>query len=101
MARLDVYSRPGGSGSRFLLEVQADLLWRLATRAVVPLVPADTFRAIVPDLNPVFEVNGERVVMLTQAIATIPSRDLRNRVANLTSAHDAVVRALDLLLVGF
>lgn len=101
MARLDVYSRPAGSESQFLLEVQADLLWRLATRAVVPLVSANTFRAIIPELNPVFEVNGERVVMLTQAIATVPSRDLRNRVANLISARDAVVRALDILLVGF
>ncbi len=40
-------------------------------------------------------------MMLTQAIASIPMRELKRAVANLTADHDRITRALDILLVGF
>ncbi|HEY1932061.1 MAG TPA: CcdB family protein [Acetobacteraceae bacterium] len=100
MARLDVYRSPGRAGIGYVLDVQADLLSSLATRTVVLLVPESNIRAVVRDLNPVFEIDGQRNVMLTQAIATVPLRELRHRVASLSQHHDAILRALDILLTG-
>ncbi|WP_318012467.1 MULTISPECIES: CcdB family protein [unclassified Mesorhizobium] len=40
MARYDLYRNAGGSG--YLVDVQSDLLERLNTRVVIPLMPPDT-----------------------------------------------------------
>ena len=48
-----------------------------------------------------FEIGGKRHVMVTQAIASIPGRELKRAVASLAEEHDRVTRALDTLLVGF
>ncbi len=101
MARLDVHPLAGSSGPSYVLDVQADLLRTLATRAVVPLVPEAHDFPLLRDLNPVFELDGERFVMLTQAIATVPTSFLRPPVTSFLRHHDAVVRALDTLLLGF
>lgn len=92
---------PGKSRSGYVLDVQADLLSHLATRTVVPLLPERTAPRPIDDLNPVFEIDGERHVMVTQAIASIPGSELKRSVATLTAEHDKIVRALDTLLLGF
>ena len=56
MARFDVYANRGGLG--FLLDVQADLIARLNTRMVVPLLPLDAAPTPATRLNPIFEVLG-------------------------------------------
>ncbi|MBV9654140.1 MAG: CcdB family protein [Acetobacteraceae bacterium] len=101
MARLDVHSMPSKAAAGFVLDVQADLLSHLATRAVVPLLPEEVAPKPIGELNPVFEIRGQRLVMLTQAIAAIPGRELKGIVASLANEHDRVTRALDILLVGF
>jgi len=101
MARLDVHPMPGKGKDGYLLDVQADLLSHLATRTVVPLLPEEAAPKPISELNPVFEVRGKRHVMLTQAIASVPGRELKRAVASLTGQHDAVTRALDILLLGF
>lgn len=101
MARLDVYLMPGKSGHGYVVDVQARLLDHLVTRAVVPLVPQAAAPPPIRDINPVFDIAGEPHVLLTQAIASIPARELRRSVASLEREHDQVTRALDILLVGF
>ena len=101
MARLDVYPMPGSAGRGYVIDVQAPVLNHLATRTVVPLVPAAQSPPPIRDLNPVFEIEGEPHVLVTQAIASIPARELRRSVASLDHCHDAVTRALDFLLTGF
>ena len=101
MARLDVYRIGRSAGSALVVDVQANLLASLGTHAVVPLVPEAGFIAVLRDLNPVFEVRGERLVMLTQAVATVPTSSLRRPIASLDDHHDAILRALDILLLGF
>lgn len=102
MPRLDVH-RIALSGSRegYVLDVQADLLTHLATRTVVPLLPEATAPPPIADLNPIVEIDGTRHVMVTQAIASVPTRELKGVVASLSPRHDAVTRALDTLLIGF
>lgn len=101
MSRLDVHPMPGKGRDGYVLDIQADLLSHLSTRVVVPLLPENAAPKPISDLNPVFEVRGERHVMVTQAIASIPGRELKRAVGSLTDQHDAVTRALDTLLLGF
>jgi toxin CcdB len=108
MARLDVYPMPGKSGPMsdnsghiYILDVQAELLSQLHTRAVVPLLPLADAPASIKELDPVFEIDGEPHVMVTQPIASIPAKELRGTVASLGRHHDEVTRALDILLLGF
>ncbi len=101
MARLDIYPLPGTSRPGYVLDVQADLLTHLASRAVGPLLPVDDAPQPIRDLNPAFDIEGDTLVMITQAIASIPARELRRPVASLVREHDRITRAQDVLLVGF
>jgi toxin CcdB len=100
MARLGVYSMPG-KGVGYVVDVQADLLSHLVTRTVIPLLPEDAAPKPISDLNPIFQIGGKRHVLLTQAIASIPRRELRQPLASLAEHHDSITRALDILLIGF
>ena len=101
MARLDVHPMPGRAPAGYVLNVQADLLAHLATRIVVPLLPEDAAPKPISELNPIFEIGGKRHVMITQAIASVPARELKRAVASLVQEHERVTRALDTLLIGF
>jgi len=99
MARFDVY-RPK-DGNELLLDCQADALDELDSRFVVPLLPAAAFRKTFVRLNPIFEIEGEAVVMVTQSAATIPVRSIGRRVTSLSGEHRAIMNALDMLLAGY
>ncbi|OEJ68500.1 CcdB family protein [Magnetovibrio blakemorei] len=99
MARFDVYRHPEGAG--YLLDVQADVLAQLNTRVVVPLmVPRD---APLPAarLNPVFEVEGQQVVMVTQFLAAVPSMLLAQPMASLAVRDMEIINAVDMVFQGF
>lgn len=98
MARLDVYDN-GANG--YLLDVQADIVYRLNTRLIVPLIPPGTAPLPAGRLNPVFEIEGRDYVMVTQYLASMPTKALGRRVANLRAEHDTVVAALDMIFLGF
>lgn len=100
MPRLDVYPTPG-RGSGYVVDVQAGLLDELATRAVIPLLPSATASPPLRELNPVFDIEGTPHVLLTQAIASVPARDLRRPVASLARERDVITRALDILFLGY
>jgi toxin CcdB len=98
MARFHLYANAEGAG--YLLDVQANLLDRLNTRVVVPLLPEDTAPRPAKVLNPVFEVAGVRHVMATQFLAAVPRRLLGEEVADLNAQAHEIVSALDCLFQG-
>lgn len=98
MARLDVYATARG---RYVLDVQASLLDHLHTRVVVPLIAVAEAPPRIRELNPLFEIDGNPHVMVTQALATMPRNELRRPVQSLDAHHDEITRALDILLMGF
>ncbi len=100
MARFDVYAMTG-QRSFFLLDVQADLLDRLDTRVVVPLFPEKEAPPPIATLNPVFDIQGQRHVMVTQSIATLRRRDLDKVIQSLADQHQRIMNALDMLLTGY
>ncbi len=68
---------------------------------MVPLLPEETAPKPISELNPIFEIQNRRCVLVTQAIASIPRRELRGAVASLSEYHERITRALDILLIGF
>lgn len=99
MARFAVYGNPGGAG--YLLDIQADLLSHLNTRVVVPLLPLDIAPKPARTLNPVFEMEGGSVVMVTQFMAAVPAQVLKSPVLSLENRRNEITAAVDLLFQGF
>lgn len=104
MSQFDVHRNLERSSARrvpYLLDVQANLLDGLGTRAVIPLVDAGT-RSLDPlrNLTPVVEVEGRRMIMLTQEIAGVPRGMLGERVATLDDRRYDILRAIDMLWLG-
>jgi toxin CcdB len=97
MARFDVY--PGARGKGYLLDCQADVLSILSTRVVVPLFPAKA-SPVTPRLNPVFIIDGDDHIMMTQQIFAIPKERLGLAVTDLAGEHDTIIDALDMLMTG-
>jgi toxin CcdB len=103
MAQFDVYANPNPDTNHaipYLLDVQSDLLEPLATRVVVPLVRLSVMPRPARHLNPVFEVQGDRVVMSTAELAGVPVRAVGEKVEALPEQRDAIIRALDFLISG-
>jgi toxin CcdB len=97
MSRFDVYL--GAPGKGYLLDCQADILAILSTRVVVPLIPVSGL-PVTPRLNPVFNIDGDDFVMMTQHVFAIPKERLQKPVAHLLSEDVSITNALDLLLTG-
>lgn len=84
-----------------LVDVQADLLDGLATRVVIPLVPASTeSRAAVETLTPRCRIEGRDYFIMTPQLAGISARELGAPVGDLLAQRPEIVAALDLLLTG-
>ena len=98
MAQFDYYRRPGGEG--VLLDVQMDLLEALTTRVVVPLLPLAAIGTPAKRINPVFEIDGEPLVMATQLIAAVPLSELGQPAGTLSPCRTQIVEAIDVLLSG-
>lgn len=99
MARFDVYANDSDPG--YLLDVQADLLGGLNTRVVVPLLPMPLAPKPAAQLNPSFEIQGVAVSMVTQFMAAVPEAELKQHVASLDHARDAILGAIDFLHQGW
>ena len=99
MAKYDVFPNPSGNG--FLLDIQTDLLSDLNTRVVVPLLPKSSAPKPATRLNPIFEIEGQWVVMVTQFLAAVPTGVLKSPVGTLAEEFDKVTMAVDMLMQGF
>lgn len=98
MARYNVYANPDGAG--YLLDVQADLLESLNTRLVVPLMPISAAPTPAKRLNPVFDIDSVRVVMVTQFLSAVPASILKTPVVSLVQHDTEITGALDMALTG-
>jgi toxin CcdB len=99
MARFDVFREREGSG--YLLDVQNDFLEHLNVRVVVPLMLPNIAPKPAHRLNPIFEVEALKYVMVTQYIAAIPVNELGALAANLRTHDYTITEALDMLFQGF
>lgn len=101
MPQFDVYKNPRGGDYPYLLDVQADLLARLATRTVVPLISTRRYGAKpISRLNPTVRIGKLEHLLLVQELAAIPAATLREKVTSLSARRTEIVAALDLLFTG-
>lgn len=85
----------------YLLDVQSNLIDALSTRVVVPLYPVTALkRGALATLTPVFEVDGESLVMMTPQLAGVPSKALGSAVTDLSAYREQIMAALDFLITG-
>lgn len=97
--QFDVYRLADGA---LVLDLQSDIVARLPTRVVAPLVGPDPSRPPVSHLEPVFEVEGERRALHIAEMAAIPARWVSGPpVASLADEDYAIRRALDMVFSGF
>lgn len=104
MARFDVYPHPDAvlrKKTPYLLDVQNNYIDRLATRVVLPMRAADLFDQRMSDLNPLFDIDGTKVVLDTAAIAAFPAAELKKTVLSLRAQSEVIVNALDTLFGAF
>jgi toxin CcdB len=99
MPKFDVFPNPSGDG--YLLDVQTDLLSDLNTSVVVPLLPTSSAPKPATRLNPVFDFEGQPVVMVTQFMAAVPTGILKVSVGTLDEEFEKVTSAIDMLIQGF
>lgn len=95
MARYDIHRRLDGPG--YLLDLQANILRDLNTRFVAPLLPRAEAPRPAARLNPVFIIEGQPHVMVTQFAGAVRVSDLGPCVGSLMAEDTAIVAALDLL----
>lgn len=98
MAQFDVYRTRSGD---VVLDCQADVLDYLNTRFTVPLLHPRKSPKPAEHLNPLFSIDGENLIMVTQFATAIPSIELDERIASLRAHHSTIIRAIDMLLSGY
>lgn len=98
MARFDVYANQSATG--YLLDCQADPLSHINTRFIAPLIPLAHAPKPARRLNPIFAVNGEECVLVTQFAAAVEMRELGKATGSLADQHHVIVGALDMLIRG-
>ncbi len=97
MSRLDLYRLAGMEG--YVMEVQANLMSMLATTVVAPLLPEDMAPRPMTRLNPIFEIAGPKLVLITHSLAAVLRKELGPPVGSIAGAHEyEVTNALDMLL---
>jgi toxin CcdB len=100
MAQFDAY-RVAGQAIPFVIDIQSDYLEAADTRVVIPLVRLAAYKGkVFAPLNPILDVDGTPVLLLTTQIATVPRRLLKDRVGTFARDRDRIVRAIDTLLLG-
>jgi toxin CcdB len=96
MARLDVYRMADG----FALDCQAEIHRQLNTRFVVPMrLEADGY-PVKAGLNPIFDLNGYKLVMITEFASAVFVSELGEHIGSLDHYNPQIIQALDLLISG-
>lgn len=98
MARFDVHRLKSGA---LVVDLQSSIIDGLETRVVAPLLPLEEFPRPVARLNPEFDVDGMRYVMVTHMLGAISSRDIHATVSIFAIHNDAIIAATDFLFQGF
>lgn len=103
MPQFDVHLNPSPESRTdvpYLVDIQSDLLDRLSTRVVVPLVRSKSFGKPLTRLNFEIVVKGQTLIFSTAELSGVPRTALGSVVANIRTHRDQAVAALDLLITG-
>ncbi|AYG57698.1 CcdB family protein [Rhizobium jaguaris] len=99
MARFHVYGLK--QSQTLALDLQSNLLERLNTRMMVPLLPMDDVSASITRLNPRFAINDRPYIMMTQLIGAVSLTEIGDLIIDLSPHSDQITAATDFLFQGF
>jgi toxin CcdB len=101
MSQFDVFRSPRAGIYPLVVDVQADLHAKLATRIVVPLVLRTRYAAQpLARLTPILKVRGDEYVLVFPLLAAVPKASLGELVGSLAAQRATLIAALDLLITG-
>lgn len=104
MAQRDVYRNPVRGFAQthpYLVDIQSNLWDVLSTTIVVPLVREAYSNRELHRLNPAVIVAGERLMLSTHELFSIPRAALGTPLARLAEDRAMIVFAIDRLVTGF
>jgi toxin CcdB len=100
MAQFDIHRYPSATRTRYVVDVQSDLLQDLATRLVVPVYPVTEEVRLISRLNPTVDIEGRRHFLATQEMTAVRKVSLGEKIRSMADERDAVIAAVDLLVTG-
>lgn len=104
MAQFDVYPNPNKASKSFypyLVDIQSLHLSELATRIVIPLGRLSAFgNQTMQGLTPEVTFDGQKLLLLTPQISSVPTKQLNNPAGSLAHFRDQIVGALDFAITG-
>jgi toxin CcdB len=98
LAQFDVFTT--ADEGDLVVDCQSHLLRHLNTRFVAPLMPLDRAPTPAGRLNPLFEIEGRRLSMVTQFAGSMPATELVQPVCSLSDRRHEIIGALDMLITG-
>lgn len=98
--QFDVFRNAKSPAYPLLLDLQAELLERLATRVVAPLTPRSKYATPLTRLTPCVTVADQEYVVVFPLVAVIPRTRLGAPIASLAPRRNDFIAALDLLFTG-
>ena len=102
MTQFDVHRNTGRHRQQipFVVIVQSSLYDGYRRRVVVPLIDEASIGKVTnPRFNPTFRIKGQSVVLHPLEIVSVANENLGERVGSLSDAGDAIIAALDELLI--
>ena len=104
MSQFDVYQNPSAASRKaypYILDVQHSVIDELSTRIVIPLGRLSDFRnEQMKTLSPIVEHDGEKLVLLTTQITSMPARLLKKPVGSVSALRTEIVAAIDFAITG-
>lgn len=102
--QFDVYQNPSTKTKNvfpYLVDVQSSYISEIATRIVIPLGKLPDFKnESMKGLTPEIEYEGEKFLLLTPQIASVPSNILKNPIGSLSHFRSEIIAALDFAIAG-
>ena len=104
MRQFDVYANPSKATRNaypFIVDIQSNVISEIATRIVIPLGYASSFRDEAMNiLTPEINYDDENLLLLTPQISSVPARILKNPVGSLSHFREQIINALDFAIAG-
>ena len=104
MAQFDVYKNPSRTTRTaypYIVDIQHELISDIATRIVIPLGRLSHFNnEQMQGLTLDIEYNGEKLLLLTPQIASIPANQLKDPIGSLEHFRDEIISSLDFAITG-
>jgi toxin CcdB len=102
MSQFDVYRLPRD----FLpfthaVNMQSDLVTGIPTCACIPLAPIAKAHTPATRLNPLIDIDGEKMFVMTQHIEALPVDLLKKPIGSASVERFALTNALDFLFQGY